>query len=105
MIDTAILAVMTLLWKIWDALSSPVFGMWMDKRFAAHKNPKGKFRPWMFRSAPLMAVTAFLVFTAPNYVTGVSRLIVIFTCCIYAEFLYGTLAEGTTSEAASVCTT
>ena len=88
MIDTAILAVMTLLWKIWDALSSPVFGMWMDKRFAAHKNPKGKFRPWMFRSAPLMAVTAILVFTAPNYVTGVSRLIVIFTTYLLYQFVY-----------------
>ena len=34
MIDTAILAVMTLLWKVWDAISSPVFGMLMDKHFA-----------------------------------------------------------------------
>ena len=78
MIDTAILAVMTLLWKIWDALSSPVFGMLMDKHFATYKNLKGKFRPWMLRSAPLLAVTAILVFTTPNYVTGASRLIVIF---------------------------
>lgn len=88
MIDTAILAVMTLLWKIWDALSSPVFGMWMDKRFATHKHPKGKFRPWMFRSAPLMAITAILVFTAPNYVTGASRLFVIFTTYLIYQFFY-----------------
>ena len=88
MIDTAILAVMTLLWKIWDALSSPVFGMWMDKRFASHKNTKGKFRPWMLRSAPLMAITAILVFTAPNYVTGASRLIVIFTSYLIYQFFY-----------------
>ena len=88
MIDTAILAVMTLLWKVWDALSSPVFGMLMDKHFASHKNPKGKFRPWMLRSAPLMAVTAILVFTAPNYVTGASRLVVIFTSYLIYQFFY-----------------
>lgn len=88
MIDTAILAVMTLLWKVWDALSSPVFGMWMDKHFANHKNSGGKFRPWMLRSAPLMAITAILVFTAPNYVTGASRLIVIFTSYLIYQFFY-----------------
>ncbi len=88
MIDTAILAVMTLLWKIWDALSSPVFGMLMDKHFAAHKNSKGKFRPWMLRSAPLLAVTSILVFTAPNYITGASRLIVIFTSYLIYQFFY-----------------
>ena len=88
MIDTAILAVMTLLWKIWDALSSPVFGMWMDKRFASHKNTGGKFRPWMLRSAPLVAISAILVFTAPNYVTGASRLIVIFTTYLIYQFFY-----------------
>lgn len=88
MIDTAILAVMTLLWKVWDALSSPVFGMLMDKHFAIHKHAKGKFRPWMLRSAPLMAITAILVFTAPNYVTGASRLIVIFTTYLIYQFFY-----------------
>ena len=88
MIDTAILAVMTLLWKVWDALSSPVFGMLMDKHFATHKNTKGKFRPWMLRSAPLMAITAILVFTAPNYVTGASRLIVIFTTYLIYQLFY-----------------
>ncbi len=88
MIDTAVLAIMTLLWKVWDALSSPVFGMLMDKHFATHKNPKGKFRPWMLRSAPLMAVTAVLVFTAPNYVTGASRLIIIFTTYLIYQFFY-----------------
>ena len=88
MIDTAILAVMTLLWKVWDALSSPVFGMLMDKHFASHKNSKGKFRPWMLRSAPLMAITAILVFTAPNYVTGASRLIVIFTTYLIYQLFY-----------------
>jgi len=60
----------------------------MDKQFATHKNPKGKFRPWMLRSAPLMAITAILVFTAPNYVTGASRLIVIFTTYLIYQFFY-----------------
>jgi GPH family glycoside/pentoside/hexuronide:cation symporter len=42
----------------------------------------------MLRSAPLMAITAILVFTAPNYVTGASRLIVIFTTYLIYQFFY-----------------
>jgi len=88
LVDTAILAAMTFLWKIWDGLCSPVFGIFMDKYYAKHKDSRGKFRPWMFRSAPLVAITAILVFTAPNLVTGASRLVVIFTTYLLYQFAY-----------------
>lgn len=88
MIDTALLAIMTLFWEICEAIGCPLFGMLMDKSFAAHKNPKGKFRPWMLRSAPLVAVVAILVFTAPNFATGAAQLIVIFATSLCYQFVY-----------------
>ena len=88
MIDTALLAVMTLLWKIWHAISSPIFGALMDKHHVTHKHPMGKFRPWMLRSAPLLSLAAILVFTAPNYCTGTSRLVVIFITYLLYQSVY-----------------
>lgn len=88
MIDTALLAVMTLLWKIWHAISSPLFGVLMDKRYETHQHREGKFRPWMFRAAPLLSIAAILVFTAPNYVTGMSRLVVIFVSYLLYQLFY-----------------
>ena len=45
MLDTAVLAMMTLIWKIWDAAGNPVIGMLMDREYARTQNPRGKFRP------------------------------------------------------------
>ena len=88
MIDTAVLAILTLIWKICDALCNPVIGMAMDKSFANGSNKKGRFRPWILRIAPLLAITAILVFTAPTLVTGASRLVVAFVTYLTYEFVY-----------------
>lgn len=88
LIDTALLAVLTLIWKICDALCNPVIGMAMDKSFANGNHAKGRFRPWILRIAPLLAVTAILVFTAPTLVTGASRLVVAFVTYLTYEFVY-----------------
>ena len=77
LIDTAVLAILTLIWKIWDAASNPLIGMFMDKMFAKKKYKDGKFRPWMLRTTPLMAITAIIVFTAPSFVEGMSKLVVV----------------------------
>ena len=39
LIDTAIIAMMTLIWKIFDAVSNPIVGVLLDKAFA---NSDGK---------------------------------------------------------------
>lgn len=88
MIDTAVLAILTLIWKICDALCNPVIGMAMDKSFASGSSKTGRFRPWILRIAPLLAVTAILVFTAPTMVTGASRLVVAFVTYLTYEFVY-----------------
>ena len=88
LMDTAVIAVMTLVWKIFDALSNPVIGVMMDKSFAKGGGKGGKFRPWLLRVAPLTGLTAILVFTAPNWVTGASRLVVAFVSYLMYEVFY-----------------
>ena len=88
LMDTAVIAVMTLIWKIIDAVSNPILGMMMDKSFAKGNGKGGKFRPWIFRIAPLSCITAIMVFTAPGWVTGMSRLVVAFTTYLMYEVFY-----------------
>ncbi len=88
LMDTAVIAAMTLIWKIFDALSNPVIGVMMDKSFAKGSGKGGKFRPWILRVAPLTGITAILVFTAPGWVTGMSRLVVAFVSYLMYEVFY-----------------
>lgn len=88
MIDMGMLAVLTLVWKVWDAISNPVVGMFMDKMFAKKQYKDGMFRPWMLRATPLVAVTAILVFTAPTWVDGMAKLVVVFTTYLLYELAY-----------------
>ena len=88
MIDMGVLAVLTLIWKVWDTISNPIVGMFMDKMFAKKRHADGKFRPWMLRSAPFLAITAILVFTAPTLVDGMGKLVVIFTTYLLYELAY-----------------
>ena len=88
LMDTAAIAAMTLIWKIFDALSNPIIGMMMDKSFAKKQAKGGKFRPWILRMAPLTGFSAILVFTAPGWVTGMSRLVVAFVTYLMYEVFY-----------------
>ena len=88
LMDTAVIAAMTLIWKIFDALSNPVIGVMMDKSFAKSSGKGGKFRPWILRVAPLTGITAILVFTAPGWVSGMSRLVVAFVSYLMYEVFY-----------------
>jgi len=88
LMDTAVIAAMTLIWKIFDALSNPVIGVMMDKSFAKGSGKGGKFRPWILRVAPLTGITAILVFTAPGWVAGMSRLVVAFVSYLMYEVFY-----------------
>lgn len=69
------IATMYLVLKIWDAINDPLMGALMDKAFARTHSHKGKFRPWMFRATPLLAIMAVLMFTAPTYTSGALKLV------------------------------
>ena len=87
-VNTVILATMLLVWNIWDAVNDPMMGALMDKVFAKHHGKGGKFRPWLLRSAPCLAITFIIFFTVPTYFKGVTMLAVLFFCKILYEGFY-----------------
>ena len=87
-VDTAILGTLVIIWTIWDAVNDPMMGALMDKVFAKHRNKKGKFRPWLLRSTPLLAVTSIALWTVPTFFEGVTLLVVLFSCKILYEAAY-----------------
>ena len=88
LIDTAIISVMTLIWKLFDALANPFVGVMLDRSFAASGSKRDKFRPWIIRMAPLLSLCAILVFTAPGWVDGMARVVVAFTTYLMYEAVY-----------------
>ena len=88
LMDTAVIAVMTLIWKIFDAVSNPVIGVMLDKSFVKRNGNGDKFRPWILKISPLTGLAGILVFTAPGWVEGMSRLVVAFTTYLMYEVFY-----------------
>ena len=87
-VNTLVLATLLLVWNIWDAVNYPMMGALMDKMFAKHQNPKGKFRPWLLRATPLLAITAIAFWTLPTFFEGTAMLVVLFFCKIAYEACY-----------------
>ena len=87
-INTAILGTLVIIWTIWDAVNDPMMGAIMDKVFAKHQNKHGKFRPWLLRSTPLLAVTAIALWIVPTFFEGITLIVVLFACKIFYEAAY-----------------
>ncbi len=87
-VDTVVLAALLLVWNVWDAVNDPMMGALMDKLFAKHKHPKGKFRPWLLRATPLLAITSVVFWTVPTFFEGTAMLCVLFVCKILYEGCY-----------------
>lgn len=87
-VNTVVLATLLLVWNVWDAVNDPMMGALMDKIFAKHRDPRGKFRPWLLRSAPLVAVTFVVFWTVPTFFEGTAMLVVLFFCKILYEGAY-----------------
>ena len=88
LMDTAVIAAMTLIWKIFDAVSNPVIGVVLDKSFTKQQGRRDKFRPWILKVSPLTGLAAILVFTAPGWVDGMARLVVAFSTYLMYELFY-----------------
>lgn len=87
-VDTTLLATLLLIWNIWDAVNDPMMGALMDKMFAKHRNPKGKFRPWLLRATPMLTISAIALWTVPTMLTGIPMLAALFICKILYEGCY-----------------
>lgn len=87
-VNTAVLAALLFIWNIWDAVNDPLMGILMDRMYAKNKNPKGKFRPWLIRIAPLLCITSIVFWTFPTFFQGTTMLVVLFFCKILYEGCY-----------------
>lgn len=83
-ISPASVGVVLMLAKIWDAFADVIVGRFTDLRPATKG---GKFRPWMIRFAPFLAVSLILTFTKIPQLS--SNLTVIYAFATY--LIWGTL--------------
>ncbi|MBO5500804.1 MAG: MFS transporter, partial [Clostridia bacterium] len=87
-INPALMGTLVLIWTIWDAINDPMMGALMDKAFAKKQNKNGKFRPWLLRATPLLAVTAIGLWTVPTFFEGITTIVVLFSYKILYEGAY-----------------
>ena len=87
-VDATVMGILTIVWTIWDAINDPMMGALMDKAFAKRQNKRGKFRPWLLRSTPLLAVTAIALWTVPTFLDGIPLLVALFSFKILYEGAY-----------------
>lgn len=87
-VDTELLALLLVIWNVWDFINDPLMGAFMDKAFAKKRNPKGKFRPWLLRSSPLIFVSFIALWSVPSLFEGLSLVCVLFGLKILYEGAY-----------------
>ena len=87
-IDATLMGVLTIIWTIWDAVNDPMMGALMDKAFAKRQSKNGKFRPWLLRATPLLAITAIALWTVPTFLDGIPLLVAMFSLKILYEASY-----------------
>ena len=87
-IDPTLLGTLVIIWTIWDAVNDPMMGALMDKAFARKQDKRGKFRPWLLRATPLLAVTAIALWVVPTFCDGIALIVVLFSCKILYEASY-----------------
>ena len=87
-INTELLAILLAVWNVWDFINDPLMGAFMDRAFAKKHNPKGKFRPWLLRSSPLIFVSFIALWSVPTLFEGLSLVCVLFGLKILYEGAY-----------------
>ena len=87
-INTELLAILLAVWNVWDFINDPLMGAFMDRSFSKSHNPKGKFRPWLLRSAPLLTVSFIALWSVPSLFEGLSLVCVLFGLKILYEGAY-----------------
>jgi len=87
-VDPTLLGTLVIIWTVWDAINDPMMGALMDKAFARKQDKRGKFRPWLLRATPLLAVTAIALWVVPTFCDGLALIVVLFACKILYEASY-----------------
>ena len=87
-VNATLMGVLTIIWTIWDAVNDPMMGALMDKAFARKQTKAGKFRPWLLRATPMLAVSAIALWTVPTFLDGIPLLVCLFSLKILYEAAY-----------------
>ncbi len=87
-ISSGTIGILLLIWNVWDFINDPLMGAYIDRSFAKNSSRRGKFRPWILRSAPLLCVTFIALWSAPSLFAGITRLCVLFIMKILYEGAY-----------------
>ena len=87
-VDPILMGTLTIIWTVWDAINDPMMGALMDKAFARRQSKNGKFRPWLLRATPLLAVSAIVLWTVPTFLEGIPMLVALFSFKIFYEAAY-----------------
>ena len=87
-INATLMGILTIIWTIWDAVNDPMMGALMDKAFSRKQSKRGKFRPWLLRATPLLAVSAIAMWTVPTFLDGIPLLVSLFSFKILYEASY-----------------
>lgn len=90
-ISPAVAGVISFISILWDAVTDPVVGYMSDKS----KNPKGRRRPWMFRSIWPLSIVIVLLFM-PNSFGGSAQVAyyVIVAVCLWTFYTTYTVPWG-----------
>ena len=86
-INPMIYAGILLVWNIWDAVNDPLVGTFLDISFAKSKKAE-KFRPWILRSIPILAIGMISMFTLPTLFDRLLCIVVLFISKIVFELGY-----------------
>ena len=87
-VNPLVYAGILLVWNIWDAINDPLVGTFMDVMFSKAKNKANKFRPWILRSIPVLAIGLISLFTLPTLFDGLMCTVVLFISKIIFELGY-----------------
>ena len=87
-INTAVYAAILIVWNIWDAVNDPLVGTFMDFAFSKAKPGSDKFRPWILRSIPILAIGMGSLMTLPTLFDGLLCIVVLFITKIVFELGY-----------------
>ena len=82
------IAVLLLIWNIWDFINDPLMGAFIDKSYAKSTNKQGKFRPWILRATPLLCISFIALWSVPSLFEGMARLCLLFGLKIIYEGSY-----------------
>ena len=87
-ISSYVYAAILAVWNIWDAVNDPLVGTFMDIMFTKAKNKTNKFRPWILRSIPILAIGMGSLFFLPTLFDGLLCIVVLFISKIVFELGY-----------------